>query len=142
MDNKIHKSQLLSITDKKLQERFIEDITNQSRLMDDIGKIFITIELSIPSIYSMMIKLSFGDKYILSNENHIIFIFIFWFLSLAFTFLAIFPKKYKVNINRLDEIENFYFKSAKTKINYLIISAILFFIGIMYSIFILTEKAV
>jgi hypothetical protein len=108
--------------------------------MDDIAKIFITIELSTPSIYAIAIKLSLGSKHILSNDNSIIWAFCFWFLSLVFTFLAIFPKKYTVNINRLDEIENFYFNSAKTKMHYLVISAILFCIGIAYSISILIKE--
>jgi hypothetical protein len=134
------KAQLLSTTDKILQEKFAQDITNQTKLMDDIAKIFITIELSTPSIYAIAIKLSLGSQHILSNDNSIIWAFGFWFLSLVFTFLAIFPKKYKVNINRLDEIENFYFNSAKTKMHYLVISAILFCIGIAYSISILIKE--
>jgi hypothetical protein len=134
------KAQLLSSVDKTLQESFAQDITNQSKLMDDIAKIFISIELSTPSIYAIAVKLSLGTKHILSQENSIIWAFGFWFLSLVFAFLAIFPKKYKVNINRLDEIENFYFNSAKIKMKYLIISAILFCTGIAYSIFILIKE--
>ena len=56
------KAQLLSTTDKILQEKFAQDITNQTKLMDDIAKIFITIELSTPSIYAIAIKLSLGSN--------------------------------------------------------------------------------
>ena len=135
-------SKPLSFLDKKLQERFAEDITHQSRLMDDIGKILITIQLAVPSVYALILKLSLGDKYILSGGIGVLLIFIFWFGSLVFTFLAIFPRKYQVNINRLDEIEKFYFGSAKTKMKFLIVSILLFCVGTIYSVFILIEKGI
>ena len=43
MNKKNPKAQLLSTTDKILQEKFAEDITNQTKLMDDIAKIFIKV---------------------------------------------------------------------------------------------------
>ena len=49
-------------TSPQLQEKFAQDITNQTKLMDDIAKIFITIELSTPSIYAIAIKLSLGSN--------------------------------------------------------------------------------
>ncbi len=126
----------LSNRDRKLQEKFTEEIVNQSSLMDSIGKQLITIELAIPGVYATALKLTVDND---ATPQHgailLSLTFLLWFIALAFTFLAMFPRQYKVNIERLDEIEKFFTQSAKYKRRMLMISAFIFFAGVTTSIF-------
>jgi len=125
----------LTNTDKKLQEKFVEDIANQSLLMDSIGKQLITLELAIPGGYATALKLFSVKNINLKSDIFLYITFGLWFVSLILTFFAIFPKKYAVDTDNLNEIEEYFLKSAKHKRFYLIISSITFFTGIVVSLF-------
>ncbi len=123
----------LSETDNKLIDAFSDAIVSQSTLLDSIGKQLITLELAIPGLYATALKLTATDKVEVSMA--LVFTFLFWFASLIFAFWAIFPKEYKVHKEILDSIESFFIESAKHKRNYIVISSMLFFAGIISSIF-------
>ena len=125
----------LTNIDKKLQEKFTEDIANQSSLLDSLGKQLITLELAIPGGYATALKVIKGSGATFSGDIFLYTTFGLWFLSLILTFFAIFPKKYVVDTDNLNEIEEYFIKSAKHKRFYLIISSITFFIGIVLSLF-------
>ena len=125
----------LSKREKKLEEKFTEEIINQSSLMDSIGKQLITLELAIPGVYATALKLTADRDATLHGGIFLSLTFLLWFIALAFTFLAIFPKEYKVDTKRLDKIEDFFRQSAKYKRKMLMISAFIFFAGVTTSIF-------
>ena len=125
-------SKPLSTIDKKIKEKFAEDIANQSKLMDDLAKLLISVELGTPALYATVLKLI--DKSSFEINFALGLTFFIWFMALLLTFLAIFPKKYKVDSNRLDKIEEFYSESAKHKAQWLGWSMVLFFAGIGCSI--------
>jgi len=124
----------LSTIDKKIKEKFAEDIANQSKLMDDLAKLLISIELGTPALYATVLKLVGGENATVENGFALGVTFFLWFMALLLTFLAIFPKKYKVDSNRLDKIEVFYYESAKHKAEWLGWSMVLFFAGIGCSV--------
>ena len=125
----------LSTIDKKLEEKLAEEIVNQSSLMDDIGKQLITLELAIPGIYATALKLTTQDATASYGGIFLFLTFLLWFIALMFTFFAIFPAEYRVDTKRLDSIEDFFSKSARYKRKKLMISAFIFFAGVITSIF-------
>ncbi|NEW59968.1 hypothetical protein GSY74_01615 [Sulfurovum sp. bin170] len=131
-------SKPLSTIDKKLKEKFAEDIANQSSLMDEIGKLLITVELGTPALYATVLKLISGDGAMLESGFTLGLTFFLWFGALVLTFLAIFPKPHRVDSSRLDEIEAFYNESAKHKARMLMWSMVLFFVGIGCSVWTIT----
>jgi len=126
------KSTTLSSIDKKIKEKFAEDIANQSKLMDDLAKLLISVELGTPALYATVLKLI--DKSSFEMSFALGLTFFLWFGALLLTFLAIFPKKHKVDSSRLDKIEAFYHESAKDKAEWLGWSMVLFFGGIGCSV--------
>lgn len=129
------KTKTLSIIDKVLKEKFAEDIVNQSKLMDELGKLLITVELGTPALYATTLKLISGENPTLQGGVFLGLTFFLWLIALFLSLFAIFPKKYKINSSRLDQIENFYHESAAMKAKILLVSLIIFFIGIGCSIF-------
>jgi len=127
-------SQVLSSIDKKIKEKFAEDIANQSKLMDDLAKLLISVELGTPALYATVLKLIGGESATVDNGFALALTFFLWFMALLLTFLAIFPKKHKVDSSRLDKIEAFYHESAKHKAAWLGWSMVLFFAGIGCSV--------
>ncbi len=127
-------AQALSESDKKFLDAIDDDIINQGTLLDGIGKQLITLELAISGIYATVLKLTSTVTIHLSFALFITFLF--WFISLVFAFVAIFPKRYRVNIAILDEVKGFFEKSATHKRRFLIFSSISFFAGIIASVFI------
>ena len=130
----IFTTQPLSSIDKKLQERFAEDIANQASLMDSMGKQLLSIELAMVGIYATILKLIAGDKAILQNSGAVGFSFVLWFIAVIVTLFAIFPQKYRVDTTKLDEIKEFFYKSAKRKAIMLTISILFFLAGVFVAI--------
>lgn len=128
-------SKTLSTIDKKLKERFAEDIANQSTLMDEIGKLLITLELAIPGVYATVLKLVEGKENVVGTGVWIYVSFLFWALALVLTMLSLFPTLHKVQSDRLDKIEAFYHESAKRKGEILVWSIVFFFVGIVSAVF-------
>lgn len=125
----------LSVIDTTIIESFAKDITEQNRLMDDIAKQLISMELAIPALYATVLKLIYGKDATIIDGGYILLIgFVFWFLSLVVTFVAIFPQKYTIDKSNISEIEGFYTQSAKYKAKYLSLGAILFFMGVLSSV--------
>lgn len=123
----------LSTIDKKLKEKFAEEIANQSKLMDELAKLLISIELGTPALYATVLKLVAGDGATVGGFALGLSFFL-WFASLLLAFLAIFPKPYSVDTTRLDKIEAFYKESAKHKAQWLGWSMLLFFVGVACSV--------
>ena len=128
-------TQPLSSIDKKLQEKFAEDIANQASLMDSMGKQLLSIELAMVGIYATVLKLISGKESVDDIGIALVLSFLFWFMAVVLSVLAIFPEKYEVDITKIDEIKLYFYKSAKKKATMLIGSVSLFFLGVGVSIF-------
>ncbi|CAA6808039.1 MAG: Unknown protein [uncultured Sulfurovum sp.] len=128
-------SKPLDSIDKKLQEKFAEDIANQATLMDNMGKQLLTLELAMVGIYATVLKLIAGDGATLDGSWAIGITFLFWFMAVVATVLAIFPEEYEVNKTKPDEIEKYFYASARKKGKMLVVSVALFFIGVAISVF-------
>ena len=134
----LFEAQQITKEDNILREKFAEAIAKQSQLMDEVGKLLITIELATPAIFATILKLIKGDSGVLKIDTLTFWNFFLWFVALIITFVAIFPKKYKVDKNNLTEIEAFFRDSAKFKAKALIVSAVIYSVGIfmtLYTIF-------
>ena len=128
-------TQPLSSIDKKLDEKFAESIAEQSKLMDEIAKQLLTIELALPAIYATVLKLVTGSESLTESSIWLVLTFLCWFVALVLTFFSLVPIRYKIDTERLDSIEAFFIKSAKYKRKMLIGSAFIFFLGVLTSIF-------
>lgn len=128
-------SKPLDSIDKKLQEKFAEDVANQATLMDNMGKQLLTLELAMVGIYATVLKLIAGDGATLEGGWAIGITFSFWFMAVVATVLAIFPEEYTVNKTKPDEIEKYFYISARKKGQMLVGSVALFFIGVAVSVF-------
>ncbi len=130
------------VTDNEnlLREKYYDNIAAQSDLMDKLSERLLSIELAVPSIYVAALKIGSSN----APALNIAFYFTFgcWFVALALTLTALFPKKWKVNPNVLRQnpaqmtteglgIRDFFDRSAAYKRSLLIISSIVFFAGIV-----------
>ena len=131
----IFKTKPLSTIEKKLQEKFAEDIANQGALMDSMGRQLLSLELAMVGIYATVLKLISGEGAIMQGSVAIGISFFLWFMAVVATVLAIFPEKYKIDITKMDEIKGYFAKSAKRKATMLIGSVFLFFVGVGVSVF-------
>jgi len=132
----IFKTKPLSTIEKKLQEKFAEDIANQGALMDSMGRQLLSLELAMVGIYATVLKLISGEGATMQGSVVAIGIsFFLWFMAVVATVLAIFPEKYEIDITKMDEIKGYFHKSAKRKATMLIGSVFLFFAGVGVSVF-------
>jgi len=134
-NEQIYKSKPLTKIEQKLQEKFAEDIANQATLMDSMGKQLLSLELAMVGIYATVLKLIAGDGTTLTGGWSIGITFLFWFMAVVATVLAIFPEHYQIDSTKMDEIKNYFYKSAHKKAKMLIWSLALFFAGVGVSIF-------
>ncbi len=137
-----------SSSDKVLREKFAESIAGQSEQMDKLGQQLIALELAIPGIYATVLKLMSGDKATLAVGNALYFTFACWFLALLITLVSLIPRKWIVNpdimkidaFERADElgIEDFFLRTAQYKRRLLIVSTLLFFVGVVSAAYSIT----
>lgn len=135
----------LNETDKLLREKFYETIAAQSDLMDKLSERLLTIELAIPGLYAMALKLTRGDTATVAVSTTLIATFACWLLALALTLLALTPRKWKVDPMILKQdpkkfseglgIEDFFAQSALYKRRLVIASSIFFFAGVICAVF-------
>lgn len=85
-----------------LREKFYERYADQSRLMDELARQMLTVELAVPGLYASVLALLRGDKATLPAGPWLIVAFGGWALALLLTFLAVFPRNYAVDPNVLE----------------------------------------
>ena len=131
--------------DQILLQKFAESITAQSELMDKLAGHLLTLELAIPGIYATLLKMIAGDQAVLIINWAFYPTFGCWLAALGLTLAALFPRKWRVipGLLRQDPehfaeglgVEDFFHKSARYKRNLLFPAAVLFFSGIIFSVF-------
>ena len=129
--------------EEKIKEKYAESFANQSDLMDKLAQQLLTLELAIPGLYATVLKLVAGDKATVVVDKMLYTTFCLWVVALGLTLMAFVPRKWKVNpqIMRQDPnsttgelgLKDFFVKSAQYKRKLLIVSAILFFVGIAFA---------
>jgi hypothetical protein len=147
MSNKPISTRPITDNEKLLREKFHENITAQSELMDKLSERLLTLELAIPGLYATVLKLVAGDKAIVSVNAAFYVTFACWLLALGLTLLALIPRKWVVDPTLLKQdpqkmaeglgIEDFFEKSAQYKRRLVIASSVLFFAGIVSAAFIM-----
>ena len=139
MEEKILAGQAPNPGDKILMDAYRQDLVRQADRYDDLAKELIKLELAIPGIFAAAMKLIVGVQ---PAILWVIAAFVCWLIALILTMLALFPKKYKVRENAVRyeskpdpsdglSIEEYFQKSTRDKRRWLMMSAPLFFAGIV-----------
>ncbi|HID52784.1 MAG TPA: hypothetical protein EYP41_12205 [Anaerolineae bacterium] len=141
------RTQPVSDSTKLLRDKFYEQYANQSEQMDTLARRLISIELAIPGLYATVLKLTQGDKATVTVDGWLYFTFGCWFLALAFTLAALFPRSWQVDptIIKSDptgkgdklSLEDFFYKSARYKYWLLVIACLFFGAGIVGAVVVL-----
>jgi len=131
-----------SASDSLLQEKLVEEISQQPARLDELAQKLIALELAIPGIYVAALKLMQAYPQTQVLVWPLAVTIIFWFMALLLAFVSLFPKTYQVDPNLLRRhesanheqplsIEAFFSRSAAYKRRLLAVSCFLFFAGIV-----------
>jgi hypothetical protein len=134
MDN-IIKTQHISDSDELYIQQYQNDVIKQAQNISDIAKWLIGLEISIANFY-LGIFVFLGEKDIIIKDTYLAYMaLVLMILSLIFSIMTVFPKKWKVNINIIQKknhqknnelsIEEYFFKVARYKY-YMLLSSIVF----------------
>lgn len=139
--------------ERALIDKFYEHLAGQSAQMDALARQMITVELAVPGLYATVLALLRGDKATLPGGPLLLLTFGGWGLALLFTFLALFPRRYRVDTSVLRSdpaaavnpaandaplgIEDFFSRAATTKYRLLAAAALAFWVGIVAAIVVL-----
>ena len=126
--------------ESKLVEKYFESYAAQNKLMDELARQMITIELAVPGVYASILALLRGDKSTLPAGPWLIVAFGGWALAALLTFIALFPRDYKVDtrILRADPaatdgvlgVEDYFRRPARYKWQLLAAAAVAFWVGV------------
>lgn len=126
--------------ERALVEKFHERLAGQSKLMDELAKQMITVEMAVPGAYAAVLALLRGQEATLPAGPLLPVAFGGWLVALALTFGALFPRDYTVDASvlRADPdkeggplgVEDFFRKSAVYKRRLLAAAAVAFWIGV------------
>lgn len=130
---------------KLLYQKFYESIPAQSDLMDKLSEKLFTLELAIPGLFVSVLKMTRGEDATLTINAALNIAFGCWLLALILTLAALTPKKWTVDVtvwkkdprepsNALG-IGDYFEQSARYKRRLVIVSSLLFFIGIFIALF-------
>ncbi len=131
--------------EKILKDKFAENIAGQNDLMDQLGKLLITLELAIPGLYATVLKMTKGSQATVKIDAWLVGAFILWFSALMLTLFGLIPRNWKVDRNIMKQdpdqktdvlgIEDFFRKSAQYKRRFIILASVIYFIGIISAVF-------
>ncbi len=125
--------------ERVLIDRFYEQWADQSKLMDELGRQMITVELAVPGLYASILALLRGQEATLPGGWALAVAFGGWFVALALTFAAVFPRRYRVDplLLRADPaageplgLEEFFHRPARAKYTLLAAAAVAFAVGV------------
>ena len=143
----VYASRPVAPGERVLAERFFERLADQSKQMDDLARQMITVELAVPGLYASILALLRGQDATLPAGWPVAVTFACWLAALAVTFLALFPRPYRVDptVLRRDSaatdgplgLEEFFALSAQRKRALLVIAAALFWLGIAAALWLL-----
>ena len=124
-----------------LRDKFFESVAAQDELMGKILGQLLTLELAIPGIYATLLKFIRGEKATVQLNFAFYITYGCWLLALTLTLFALIPRRWEVDpdIIRQDPaktreglgLEDFFHEAARYKRRLVILSSVLFFLGII-----------
>jgi hypothetical protein len=145
MSNQTISTRPLSDQQKLMREKLYECITGQSDLMNKLSERLLTLELAIPGLYVTVLKLVRREYATVIANSAFYVTFGCWLAALILTLMALTPKKWVVDPEILKQdpkklseglgIEDFFERSALYKRRLVIASSVLFFVGILSTVF-------
>ncbi len=141
MDDDIVYSVPPSKSDEELEKGFVAAIIDQPKLLDELAKQLVTLNLAIPGLYATALKLIGGDDAVVNSAIMIIGAFVCWFIALALSLFSLRPRKWKVDRSKLRSnipvapgqplsIEEFFMATATYKRRLLALATLFSFTGI------------
>ena len=134
----------LTRIEETLIEKYGEDIAAQPDRMDHLAGRLITLELAIPGLFATALKLTSGRAATISAGSALYIAFSCWFAALALTLWALFPRRWQVNENMLENdqwqqggvlgIRDYFTRTCQYKQKRLIGAVLLFFAGIVAAV--------
>lgn len=126
--------------DKLLIEAYQQEIIKQSERFEAIAKDLLQLELAIPGLYVAALQFIKTPESL--STFLIVLTFLFWFLALVLTIVALLPKRWSVLdhtvrrtqvVNKTDDltIEEYFQESTKFKRKFVIASILAFFTGMI-----------
>ena len=115
-----------------IKEKYLESISKQPELMDNIAKQIITLELAIPGLYASALKLGSGKHSTVSLSSDIYCAFAYWLIALICIVVALIPRRYKINIDDHTAIRDSFFKTARYKLAWIVASITTFAAGLFF----------
>ena len=141
MDDDIVYSAPPSKSDEELEKGFVTAIIDQPKLLDELAKQLVTLNLAIPGLYATVLKLIGGEKAVVNSAIMIGGAFFCWFIALALSLVSLTPRKWKVDRSKLRSnkpaapgqplsIEEFFMVTATYKRRLLVAATLFCFTGI------------
>ena len=141
MDDDIIYSAPPSKSDEELEKGFVTAIIDQPKLLDELAKQLVTLNLAIPGLYATALKLIGGDDAVVNSAIMIGGAFFCWFIALVLSIFSLTPRKWPVDRSKLRSnkpaasgqplsIEEFFAASARYKRVLLIAASLCCFVGI------------
>jgi hypothetical protein len=141
MDDDIVYSAPPSKSDEELEKGFVTAIIDQPKLLDELAKQLVTLNLAIPGLYATALKLIGGDDAVVNSAVMIGGAFFCWFVALALSLVSLTPRKWQVDRSKLRSntpaatgqplsIEEFFKATATYKRRLLVASTLFCFAGI------------
>ncbi len=132
--------QPLSAVEKKLLDKYVEDLAGQSDRLTNLAERLITLELAIPGLFATVLKLAAGDKAAAPMNVFLYTAFFCWLAALVLTILALLPRSWQVDEQVMQQdhsvanaplgIRDYFQNTARHKWHLVLPSAFLLFIGI------------
>jgi len=144
-DSHVYPSAPPNAGESLLREKFYERYADQSRLMDELARQMLTVELAVPGLYAAILALVHGDKATLPAGWPTAIAFGCWFAALLLTFVALFPRDYRVDTSILRAepaamgLEDFFRHAAEYKKRWLLAAALVFWAGIAAAVLVLFQ---
>ncbi len=121
--------------DDTLLRRFAEDASEQAGRMDQLARQLITLDIAIPGLYAAVLKFVSGQESAPQPRAVLLLMFLAWLLALGLAFISLYPNHYRVEPDNPNDIERYFFQSARHKLIWLLASGFCSFFGISLAVF-------
>ena len=129
MDEKILTGHPVDAAEKFLIDAFRQDFIKQADRFDDLSKELFKVELAVPSVYVVALRLTIDQQHPLSAKL-VIAAFVLWFFALSLTLATLFPQRWEVQENVASSIRVYFLNITRYKRFLLCVSVFIFFIGL------------
>lgn len=134
-----------------LRDKFFEHLAGQIASMNDLARQMVAVELAVPGLFATALALLRGPEATLPAVAPLFVAFGGWFVALALTFAALFPRRYRVDAAVLRAgpaarpagqpptfgLEDFFHQTALAKYRLLLAAALAFGVGVVAAVVLL-----